>query len=100
MQATLAELSRREAAHRRTEHGRLCNRVLALGNIVKTEKISYRAWQRSFGRSVAKRAPGLFVSLLRRNVPRRLPYFFDEINLTDDKASVVDLRPPSRRYHR
>ncbi len=66
LQASLAELSRREAAHRRTEHGRLCNRVLALGNIVKTEKISYRAWQRSFGRSVAKRAPGLFVSLLRR----------------------------------
>lgn len=66
LQASLAELSRREAAHRRTEHGRLCNRVLALGNIVKTEKISYRAWQRSFGRSVATRAPGLFVSLLRR----------------------------------
>ena len=66
LQASLAELSRREAAHRRTEHGRLCNRVLAIGNIVKIEKISYRAWQRSFGRSVAKRAPGLFVSLLRR----------------------------------
>ena len=66
LQASLAELSRREAAHRKTEHGRLCNRVLALGNIVKTEKISYRAWQRSFRKSVAKRAPGLFVSLLRR----------------------------------
>jgi len=49
-----------------TEHGRLCNRVLSMGNIIKTEKISYRAWQRSFGRSVAKRAPGLFISLLRR----------------------------------
>lgn len=66
LQASLAELSRREAAHRRTEHGRLCNRVLSMGNIIKTEKISYRAWQRSFGRSVAKRAPGLFISLLRR----------------------------------
>lgn len=66
LQASLAELSRQEAAHRKTEHGRLCNRVLSMGNIIKTEKISYCAWQRSFGRSVAKHAPGLFVSLLRR----------------------------------
>lgn len=66
LQNKLAEFERREAVTRKTAHGRLANRIIAIGNIVKTEKISYRAWQRSFGRSVAKRAPGLFVSMLRR----------------------------------
>jgi putative transposase len=38
-QDRLAELSRREAAHRRTLHGRLANRILALGKISR--------WRRS-----------------------------------------------------
>ena len=50
LQGELAELKRREAATRKTAHGRLANRIIALGNIVKTEKISYRAWQRVFGK--------------------------------------------------
>jgi len=65
-QDELADLLRREAAHRRTLHGRLANRVLALGRIVKMEKLSYRAFQRQYGRAVSVRAPGKFVSILRR----------------------------------
>lgn len=45
-QDALADLLRREAAHRKTLHGELAHRVLALGRIVKTEKLSYRALQR------------------------------------------------------
>ena len=61
---------------------------------------SYAHFLKTFGISIYPAVFPFFVSLLRRSVPRRLPYIFDEINLTDDKASVVDLRPPSRRYHR
>jgi putative transposase len=38
----------------------------AQGKTVKTEKLSYRAFQRCFGRSVKVRAPGLLVSTLER----------------------------------
>lgn len=61
----LADLLRREAAHRKTLHGQLANRVLAMGRIIKTEKLSCRALQRQYGRSVGVRAPGKFLSILR-----------------------------------
>jgi len=65
-QHELAELHRREAAHRKTLHGQLANRVLAMGKQVRTEKLSYRAFQRQYGSSVRVRAPGMFLSILRR----------------------------------
>jgi putative transposase len=66
IQDRLAELLRRESAHRKTLHGQLANRILAMGKVIKTEKVSYRGFQRKYGRSVGVRAPGMFVSILRR----------------------------------
>jgi hypothetical protein len=54
------------AHSRKRAHGELANRVLAQGNIIRLEKVSYRGFQRSFGRSVKRRAPSLFVSTLKR----------------------------------
>ena len=65
-QARLSEVHRKQAAHRKSLHGRLVNRILKLGNVIKLEKLSYYAFQRSFGKSVNFRAPGMFVSCLRR----------------------------------
>jgi len=62
----LAELQRKLAAHRKTLHGNLANRILRQGKHVKTEKLSYRAFQRNFGKSVKDRAPGMFMKILRR----------------------------------
>jgi len=62
----LADAHRRLAAHRASLHGNLTNRIVSHGSIVNTEKLSYRAFQRRFGRSVRDRAPGMFVSHLRR----------------------------------
>jgi len=62
----LAELQRKQAAYRKSLHGQLANHILFLGNIIKTEKVSYKAFQRMFGKSVQFRAPGTFVSILRR----------------------------------
>ncbi len=61
-----AEVERRLAGERKRAHGELCNAVLSIGDTIKTEKLSYRSFQKSFGRSVKVRAPGLFVSMLRR----------------------------------
>jgi len=65
-----AGLERRLAAERRRAHGELCNRILGQGNIVKTEKLSYRAFQKMFGKSVGRSAPGKFIAELRRKAER------------------------------
>ncbi|WP_075164231.1 zinc ribbon domain-containing protein [Ktedonobacter racemifer] len=63
-----ASKERRLAAHRKSLHGRKVHEVVAMGNTVILEKISYKAWQKQFGKSVGLRAPGMFVELLRRTV--------------------------------
>ncbi len=65
-QAELAELFRREAAHRKTLHGQMANRILAIGTDIHTEKLSYRGFQKLYGRSISIRAPRTFLSILTR----------------------------------
>ncbi len=60
------ERERRLAAERKRAHGELANRILAQGSAIKTEKLSYHAFQRSFGRSAKVRGAGMFVAALRR----------------------------------
>ena len=62
----MAELYRKQAAYRKSLHGRKANQILRLGNVIKMEGLSYRAFQRMFGKSVGFRGPGTFVALLRR----------------------------------
>src|SRR5215467_13138811 len=66
VQAQRREVYRRLAATRKRSHGQLAHRVLTLGNTFHLEQLSYRAWQKQFGRSVGRSAPGMFVSLLSR----------------------------------
>jgi len=65
-EARLRELFRREAAHRKTLHGHLANQIMAMGVQIKTEKLSYKAFQKRFGRAISVRAPKLFLSILTR----------------------------------
>ncbi len=62
----LADLFRRERAHRKTLHGQLANEILRMGNTIRIEKTPIRSLQRAFGRSMSVRAPGLCVQILRR----------------------------------
>lgn len=62
----IAKLERSLAGQRKSLHGQMVNSILSLGNLIKLEKLSYKAFQKLFGRSVGKRAPGMFVSTLRR----------------------------------
>ncbi len=63
-----ATKERKLAAHRKSLHGRLVHKLVAVGNTVIIEKISYKAWQKQYGRSVGLRAPGMFIQMLRRTV--------------------------------
>jgi hypothetical protein len=63
-----AARERRLAAHRRSLHGRLVHQIVRSGNTIITEKLSYRGWQKRYGRSVGLRAPGMLINHLRRTV--------------------------------
>ncbi|MGZ3646616.1 MAG: AAA family ATPase [Ktedonobacteraceae bacterium] len=63
-----AAKERKLAAHRKSLHGRKVHELVAVGNTVVTEKLSYKSWQKQYGRSVGLRAPGMFIELLRRTV--------------------------------
>ena len=66
----LAEIQRKQSAHRKSLHGNLANRILSQGNQVKTEKLSYKSFQRNYGKSVGFRAPSMLVEMLRRKAER------------------------------
>ena len=69
-EARLTELYRREAAPRNTLHGQLANHVIAHGIFIKTEKLSYKSFQKRYGRSIGVRAPKLFLTILTRKADR------------------------------
>jgi putative transposase len=60
------EIHRKLVSERKRAHGELCNVILSHGNRIHTELLSYRSLNRSFGKSVQVRGPGMFVSLLVR----------------------------------
>lgn len=99
------ERERRLASERKRSHGALANRVLAQGKTVKAEKLSYRAFQRRFGRSVKVRAPGSFMAILQRKVQAAGGCFVD-INPNATRLSQFDhttgqyvKKPLSQRLH-
>ena len=63
-----AARERKLSAHRKSLHGRLVHQIVAVGHTIITEKISYRGWQKRYGRSVGLHAPGMLIDQLRRTV--------------------------------
>jgi len=64
----LAHTERKLAAHRKSLHGRLVHQIIRRGNTIRTEKLSYKAWQKQYGKSVGRSAPGMLINHLRRTV--------------------------------
>jgi putative transposase len=69
-QVRLVDRQRRQATHRKSVHGQLAHQLVRQGSTFLLEKVSYRAWQRRYGRSVQRRAPGMFVQILTRLAER------------------------------
>jgi hypothetical protein len=63
-----AARERKLAAHRKSLHGRLAHQIVAVGYTIITEQISYKSWQKRYGRSVGLRAPGMLIDHLKRTV--------------------------------
>src|SRR5258707_7177320 len=66
----LAHQGRKLAAHRKSLHGRLVNEMIRTGNDIRIEKVSYKGWQKQYGKSVGMRAPGMLIEHLRRTVAK------------------------------
>ncbi|MBF0505168.1 MAG: transposase, partial [Candidatus Omnitrophica bacterium] len=100
----LEEVSRRLAAYRKALQGQMANRVLTMGKFINLEKLSYRAWQRMFGKSVGFRAPGMFVSMLRRKaesaggVVNEFPVR-NRLSQTCHQCGTAEKKALSKRWH-
>ena len=101
----LAEIQRKQAAYRKSLHGQLVNRVLRMGDVIKLEKLSYRAFQRQYGRSVGMRAPGMFVAQLKRKAESagasvvEFPTRTTRLSQTCHNCGQVVKKPLSQRWH-
>jgi len=101
----LAEVDRRLTAERRSAHGQLQNDILRQGDVIKFERVSYKAFQRRFGRSVKVRAPGDFFAGLKRKAesagatvlefPTRTTRLSQYCHVREDYVK----KPLSQRWH-
>ena len=101
----LAEMRRKQAAQRKSLHGSMANRVLRMGDVIQMERLSYRAFQRQFGRSVGMRAPGMFVQHLKRKAEsagvevNEFPTRTTRLSQTCHGCGTVEKKPLSQRWH-
>jgi hypothetical protein len=65
-----AEKERKLAAHRKSLHGRLVHQTVRVGHTIVTEKLSYQGWQKRYGSSVGRCAPGMLIDHVRRTVAK------------------------------
>ncbi len=100
----LSDLQHRLAAHRKSLHGQMINRILTMGTSIKTEKLSYKSLQRNYGKSVGTRALGMFVSHLNRKAASA-GGGMDEFSTYHTRLSQVYLcgtiqkKPLAQRWH-
>jgi hypothetical protein len=102
----LATTERKLAAHRRSLHGKLANQIIRLGDDLRIEKVSYKSWQRCFGRSVGLRAPGCFVDAVKCVVARtrtaqlhEIPPFQTKLSQYCHACSNYTRKPLWQQFH-
>jgi putative transposase len=101
----LAETERVLEKRRARSHGALANRILACGNVLQSEKLSYTAFQRSFGRSTKVRAAGSLMALLRRKAERAggelrdLDTWSLKLSQYDHTTNTCTKKTLSQRWH-
>jgi putative transposase len=101
----LSEIQRKTTATRKRNQGALANELLQLGNVIKTEDISFRALQKRYGKSVGKCAPSAFLSELTRKAEYARGWC-EQINTFQTALSQVCIcgsrskKPLSQRVHK
>lgn len=105
-QTRLSELQRKQAAYRKSLHGQMVNEIIRMGHVVQLEKVSYRGWQKMWGKSVGMRAPGMFVEQLRRKAVsadvsvNEFPTWNTKLSQTCHNCGRVKKKPLSQRWHK
>jgi hypothetical protein len=100
-----SDMERRLAAERKRSHGELANFVLSRGDDIRLEDVSYKAFQRSFGRSVKRRAPAMFVRILERKAASAGASVIafatrtTKLSQFDHVSGEYVKKPLSQRYH-
>ncbi len=98
------EKHRKLKEKRKRSHNKLAKAIIALANKIKTEKISYRFFQKAFGKSVNFRGPSLFLEILKRKAENAGGYL-EEFNTKTTCLSQVcicgnkEKKPLSTRWH-
>jgi len=101
----LSETDRILAAHRKALHGRDINEILTIGTRIKTEDVSYKAWQKMFGKSIGFRAPSMFISSLKRKAENAGGYMIEFPTQTTKLSQTCHIceeavkKPLSQRWH-
>jgi transposase len=104
LQTEVAELYRKQAAHRKSVQGELANDILVLGNCIKLEKVSYQGFQKLYGKAVGMNAPANLQGILTRKAENARGRV-EKINTFDTQLSQTCLcgniqkKPLHQRTH-
>ena len=82
----IADMRRRQAYHRKQLHGKEVNLIIRESRKVSAEKLSYKAFQKLYGKSVASFAPSQFITRLKDKL-KLLGGEFQEIHTYTTKLS-------------
>ncbi len=102
----LAHRERKLAAHRKSLHGLLVHEIVRVGNTIRVEKLSYKAWQKLYGKSVGRSAPGMLIDHLRRTVAStggtlsEFPTRSTKLSQYCHGCKTYAKKPLSQRWHR
>jgi hypothetical protein len=105
LQSAYAEKNRVLAAYRKSLHGKMANDIIAIGTTIKTEKISYQAWQKQYGKSINRSAPSMIVSLLQRKAANahgrlhEIPTYQTKLSQTCHVCGEQVKKHLSKRWH-
>lgn len=86
LQNKIADMKRRQAYHRKQLHGKEVNLIIRESRKVSAEKLSYKAFQKLYGKSVASFAPSQFITRLKDKL-KLLGGEFQEIHTYTTKLS-------------
>jgi len=83
----------------------MIHQIVAVGHTIITEKLSYRGWQKRYGKSVGLRAPGMLIAHLRRTVAstggtlHEVPTRSTKLSQFCHGCGKFVIKPLSQRWH-
>ncbi|MDJ0616212.1 MAG: transposase [Calothrix sp. MO_192.B10] len=84
------ELERLKGAYAKSQNRQVVNEILRHGNIIKTEKISIKGWQKRYGKAISAKSPGFVQSELKRKAENASGQF---ITFSTQKTALSQTPP-------